>query len=233
MPLSEAFTDHGPVMQYFERARLEIAAGGVRESPLGSLLTAGRAFPPLPSSPATVSSHSFAATRHSLSGRFLGFCTRHRGQLLFGAPISQQLTEQNGDGTGRTYIVQYLQNARLEYHPEFAGTGNDVQLGLLGRQYLQQTGYPLCHNIPRGQSRSHWQSALRCRTRRSRVAPPPARSARRRARGQVPRVHHRGAATDRASAQGAAVFLAALRRGHTFHGAARSDHPPRGDSSGV
>ena len=143
LPLNEAFADHGPVMQYFERARLEITADGVRESHLGALLTAGRAFPPVPPSPVTAGSRYFAATRHSVSGRFLDFWTRHHGQLLFGDPISQPLTEQNADGTGRTYQVQYLQNARLEFHPELAGTGNEVQLGLIGRQYLQQTGHQL------------------------------------------------------------------------------------------
>jgi hypothetical protein len=60
---------------------------------------------------------------------------------LFGYPISQPLHEQNGDGTGRTYLVQYFQNARMEYHPELAGTGNVVTLGLLGRQALQQRGW--------------------------------------------------------------------------------------------
>jgi len=36
--------------------------------------------------------------------------------------------------------VQYFQDARLEYHPELAGTDNEVQLGLIGRQYLQKIG---------------------------------------------------------------------------------------------
>ena len=117
LPLTEAFTDHGRVVQYFERARLELAAAGVREGPLGSLLIAGRAFPRAAPSPSAAAGRYFAATGHSLGGRFLDFWTRHRGQLLFGAPISQPLTEQNGDGTGRTYQVQYFQNARLEYHP--------------------------------------------------------------------------------------------------------------------
>ena len=141
LPLTEAYTDHGQVVQYFERARLEITADGVRESHLGTLLTAGRAFPPVPPSPATANSRYVAATRHTLSGHFLHFWISHKGQLLFGDPISQPLRERNGDGTGRTYQVQYFQNARLEYHPELAGTDNVVQLGLIGRQYLQQTGH--------------------------------------------------------------------------------------------
>ena len=140
LPLTEAHTEHGQVVQYFERARLVLTTVGVREGPLGSLLTAGRAFPPVPPSPATANSRYVVATRHTLSGRFLEFWISHHGQLLFGDPISQPLTEENGDGTGRTYQVQYFQNARLEYHPELAGTDNEVQLGLIGRQYLRKIG---------------------------------------------------------------------------------------------
>ena len=140
LPLTEAFTDRGQVVQYFERARLALTAGGVRESPIGSLLTSGRAFPPVAPFRSTASSLYFGATRHSLGGHYLDFWIHHHGQLLFGAPISQPLPEQNGDGTGRIYQVQYFQNARLEYHPELAGTDNEVQLGLIGRQYLRKIG---------------------------------------------------------------------------------------------
>ena len=140
MPLTEAFSDHGQVVQYFERARLQITADGVRESPLGSLLMARRSFPAVAPSPSSASSRYFGATHHSVSGRFLAFWASHHGPLLFGAPISQPLREQNGDGTGRSYQVQYFQDARLEYHPELAGTDNEVQLGLIGRQYLQRIG---------------------------------------------------------------------------------------------
>ena len=140
LPLTEAFTDHGQLVQYFERARLALTAQGVGESPLGSLVTAGRSFPAAAPFLSSASSLYFAGTRHSLTGRFLDFWTRHHGQLLFGAPISQPLPEQNGDGTGRSYMVQYFQNARLEYHPELAGTDNEVQIGLIGRQYLAKLG---------------------------------------------------------------------------------------------
>ena len=108
LPLSEAFSEHGQAVQYFERARLVLTASGVRESPLGSLLTAGRAFPAVAPSASTGSSRYFGATRHSLGGHFLDFWIRHHGQLLFGAPVSQPLCEQNGDGTGRSYQVQYF-----------------------------------------------------------------------------------------------------------------------------
>lgn len=61
--------------------------------------------------------------------------------MLFGPPISEPLYEQNGDGTGRTYLVQYFQNARMEYHPELSGTRYEITLGLLGRQYLRRRGW--------------------------------------------------------------------------------------------
>jgi len=60
----------------------------------------------------------------------------HIGAVLFGPPISQPFFARNGDGTGRSYLVQHFENARFDYHLELAGTENEVQLGLLGREYL-------------------------------------------------------------------------------------------------
>ena len=57
----------------------------------------------------------------------------HIGAVLFGPPISQPFFARNGDGTGRSYLVQYLENARFEYRPELAGAGYQVRLG---REYL-------------------------------------------------------------------------------------------------
>ncbi len=56
-------------------------------------------------------------------------------------PISEPVREQNGDGTGRLYLVQYFQNGRLEYHPELTGTSYVVEVGQVGRQVLQQRGW--------------------------------------------------------------------------------------------
>ncbi len=140
LPLTEAFSEGGHLVQYFERSRMVSANGRVTLTPLGSQLTAGRTFAPVPCCP-PAGQQWFAQTHHSLSGAFLRFWRSHNGSVLFGAPISQPLYEQNGDGTGRTYLVQYFQNARMEYHPELAGTANVVSLGLLGRQVLRQRGW--------------------------------------------------------------------------------------------
>jgi photosystem II stability/assembly factor-like uncharacterized protein len=140
LPLTEQFTDGGHLVQYFERSELIFSNGRITLASLGSQLTAGRSFAPVGCCPPE-GQLWFSQTRHTLSGLFLSFWRSHNGSLIFGYPISQPLYEQNGDGTGRTYLVQYFQKARLEYHPELAGTGSEVTLGLLGRQVLQQRGW--------------------------------------------------------------------------------------------
>ncbi len=73
----------------------------------------------------------FPQTGHHLSNRvgFLNFW-RANGQLhTFGMPISEELVID-----GR--IVQYFERARFEYHPEYAKTSQQVQLGLIGREWL-------------------------------------------------------------------------------------------------
>lgn len=67
--------------------------------------------------------------------------THGTDRVSFTSPQSASRCEQNGDGTGRTYQVQYFENARTEYHPELAGTSNVVTLGLLGREALHQRGW--------------------------------------------------------------------------------------------
>ena len=42
---------------------------------------------------------------------------------------------------GKTYLVQYFERNRLEYHPEYANTPNAVLLGLLGvQEYARRYG---------------------------------------------------------------------------------------------
>ena len=83
----------------------------------------------------------FGQTQHTLGEPFLTFWRSHHGATLLGSPISQPLLEQNGDGSGRTYTVQYFQNSRLEYHAELAGTPAVVQVGQLGREALHARGW--------------------------------------------------------------------------------------------
>jgi hypothetical protein len=142
LPLTEPFTEAGARVQYFERARMVVLPGGrVGLGALGRLFTAGRAFLPVAPFADTPSQRYFPATGHSLGGRFLTFWRTHHGSLVLGPPISEPLREQNGDGTGRAYLLQYFVNGRLEDHPELTGTGFQVQIGLLGRLLLRQRGW--------------------------------------------------------------------------------------------
>jgi hypothetical protein len=58
----------------------------------------------------------------------------------FGYPISEELREVN-QADGKTYTVQYFERARLEYHPENAGTPYVVQLGLMGLETIATGGW--------------------------------------------------------------------------------------------
>jgi hypothetical protein len=48
----------------------------------------------------------------------------------FGLPLSQPFMEANKDG--KSYLVQYFERQRFEYHPEYRGTRFEVLLGRLG-----------------------------------------------------------------------------------------------------
>ena len=140
LPLTDAFIDGGQTVQYFERVRLVFAGGRIGPTPLGSQITANRHFAAA-SCCGAAGQLWFGQTRHTLGDPFLTFWKSHHGATLFGSPISQLLLEQNGDGTGRTYTVQYFQNGRLEYHAELAGTPAAVQVGQLGREALHARGW--------------------------------------------------------------------------------------------
>jgi hypothetical protein len=82
----------------------------------------------------------FPETGHNLRSSFLQYWQEHGGLALYGYPISEEYEEVNPDD-GRTYIVQYFERNRFEWHPEFRGTPHEVLLGLLGNTLLQQKGW--------------------------------------------------------------------------------------------
>ncbi len=67
----------------------------------------------------------FAPTGHFIRNKFLRFWLDKGDLPLFGYPISEEFTE-NG------LRVQYFERAVFEYHPEYAGTKDEIQLRLLG-----------------------------------------------------------------------------------------------------
>ena len=52
-----------------------------------------------------------------------------------GYPITDAYNEKN-DADGKTYLTQYFERARFEYHPESSDPKFKVLLGLLGKEGL-------------------------------------------------------------------------------------------------
>lgn len=69
----------------------------------------------------------FSDCGHYLSYGFLKFWQMNGKFDSFGCPVTDEITEN-----GRT--VQYFQKARMEYHPDLAGTQWETSLGLLGTE---------------------------------------------------------------------------------------------------
>lgn len=139
-PRSEPFLDGGRLAQYTERALMVLQDGRVHLAPLGRVLTSGRVFSRVAPFTSANGRVYFPATGHSLSGRFLAYWRSHHGIQLLGAPISEVVVANNGDGSGRRYAMQWFEKGRLEYHPENAPAYH-MQLGLLGVRALQRRGW--------------------------------------------------------------------------------------------
>jgi len=151
MPISEEFQERGEdgtmrTVQYLERARYEYHPefkGTPYEVELGLLareMTATRInespFAPSSAENTPVGARFFAETRHALADPFMTYWDANGGLPIFGFPISEPFREQNAD-TGQTYLVQYFERYRLEFHPD----SNAVEVGRLGVQEAQMRGY--------------------------------------------------------------------------------------------
>lgn len=130
-------------MQYFERAVFELHPEN--QPPNDVLLTLlgifgyQRKYPagaPAQTPNTEPGSVLFVPTDHRVGGAFLQYWQRHGRLAQQGYPISDEFQERSPTD-GRTYLVQYFQRARFEYHREQADPQNQVLLGLLGREELQ------------------------------------------------------------------------------------------------
>lgn len=74
----------------------------------------------------------FPSSGHTLAAPFKQFWAANGGALAFGLPISEPFHEINPDN-GQTYLTQYFEHARLEYHPGEAGKPGAVEPAALGR----------------------------------------------------------------------------------------------------
>ncbi len=135
------------IVQYFERARFEYhpeSDNPILLGLLGSQLTENRpsekSFQRVAASSAPPGALYFAETGHILSDAFLKYWQTNGGLTLYGFPISEAFPELN-PADGKTYLVQYFERNRFEYHPENAPNQSIVQLGLLGNQLLLLKGW--------------------------------------------------------------------------------------------
>lgn len=151
-PISEEFTEVSKIdnkpytVQYFERNRFEYHpenAGTNYEVLLGLLgddVTKGRKFDQaLAPFESTETRAYFPATQHSLSGDFLQYWRANGGLAVFGYPLSEPFQEVNKDD-GKSYLVQYFERNRFEYHPDNQYPYT-VLLGRLGVEVARTQGY--------------------------------------------------------------------------------------------
>jgi hypothetical protein len=134
--------------QWFERARYELhpenqAPNDVLLGLLGLPAVRGREgeapFKPINNPGNRL--QWFAQTGHtvgdnSTGGLAIAAYWSQRGDVRqFGLPLSQPFMETN-KVDGKTYLVQYFERQRFEYHPEYKGTRYEILLGRLGSEQV-------------------------------------------------------------------------------------------------
>lgn len=145
-PLTEAFDEKSPTdgklyrVQYFERARMEYhpskkPPNDVQLGLLGVQALGNRQLQAANDPVSDPSAIYFPAVKRSLGGPFLLYWQQFGDLRRFGYPISDPVLEHSSTD-GKLYRVQYLERARMEWHPEHVGTPSEVQLGLLGLNVL-------------------------------------------------------------------------------------------------
>jgi hypothetical protein len=78
----------------------------------------------------------FGETQHTLRGEFRRFWEGNGGLAVFGFPLSEEFVETTPEGS---FLVQYFERNRFEFHPENAPPYN-VLLGRLSDQLLLNSG---------------------------------------------------------------------------------------------
>jgi hypothetical protein len=102
-----------------------------------ALLLLGAGSPaPSPADASTIAACvTFPETGKQVCDRFLAYWQANGGLAQQGLPLTDPFLEVNPTN-GQTYLTQYFERARFEYHPENAPP-YDVLLGLLGREQYQ------------------------------------------------------------------------------------------------
>lgn len=142
-PITDAFLDPytGLLIQYFQNARLELAADPetgmltVRMSPLGDLMGGWQASAEVksPLAGSRPGCEYYPQSRHSVCHAFLAYFLEHGGPEQLGFPISEIVLENDR-------LVQYFQGFRLEWTPEY-GDAYPVRVAPLGSVHFNYMGY--------------------------------------------------------------------------------------------
>jgi hypothetical protein len=133
--LNEVLEDGRPyAVQYFERTRLEYHPE-VRD-PAAQVLVGqfGRRIHPLdPSAIPDAAQIWFPQTGHNVPTDFYRYWSDRGGLEQFGLPLTEPFMQRLEDG--KTYLVQYFERARFEWHPENPAP-YAILLGQFGRLVL-------------------------------------------------------------------------------------------------
>ncbi len=132
-PITEEFTENGVIVQYFERARFEYRDGQVVLGRLGTELTAGTFYRPIPFFPSEDTNVFFGATGHSVSGPFLEFWRDNGEEAFLGYPLSESFKDDGSE-------YQWFERARFEWHP-YLPESKRIVLGNVGTELLQKRGW--------------------------------------------------------------------------------------------
>ena len=145
LPITDELTEGGLTVLYTERARFEFHPENrgtdnvVLLGLLGKELTVGREKEkPFQRTPAqgNIATVYFDQTGHNLAAIFGSYWQANGGLAVYGYPISEAFEEKSATD-GKTYLVQYFERNRFEYHPELPAA-YQVSLGLLGKQAYQK-----------------------------------------------------------------------------------------------
>jgi hypothetical protein len=145
-PVTNELLVDGRVTQYTERARFEqhtqnIPPYNILLGRLGAELTESRAGEePFRRTTARAGQSYVPETGHNLSGPLLRYWQANGGVPVFGYPLSEAFNERS-QTDGKTYLVQYFERQRLEYHPENTDPRFEVLSGHLGiESYVRAYG---------------------------------------------------------------------------------------------
>ena len=139
-PIGPERMENEILVQDFERARMELhpelasASGGHPTVALG-LVGSERASQlglQWPQANNTGEGIYFEATGQEITSDFLAYWRNHGGERVFGWPISPPVEVSSPSQTG-SYVVQWFQRARMEFHPELP-PGSQIALGALGSE---------------------------------------------------------------------------------------------------